>query len=177
MTEPRTFEYETEIEWKGQRDGRLRGSGLPEITVGAAPEFKGREGVWTPEHLLVASVNSCFMLTLLAIAENSKLPVVSFRSTAKGKLEKVQGAGYQLTEIVLVPEVVVASGEDIGRTMRILEKAKENCFVSNSIKGMLKVKPEVFQHQDQTFPCPPEEKLNRGRSPWRTENGDDSNSQ
>jgi organic hydroperoxide reductase OsmC/OhrA len=171
MTEPRTFSYETEIEWKGEREGLVHGPGLSDIGVGAAPEFKGREGVWTPEHLLVASVNSCFMLTLLAIAENSKLSLVSFSSTAKGKLEKVQGAGYQITEIVLAPKVVVASAEDIGRTTRILEKAKENCFVSNSIKSVLKLKPEVFHHQTQTSPCPPGEKLSSGRAPSRTEKG------
>jgi organic hydroperoxide reductase OsmC/OhrA len=171
MTEPRIFTYQTEIEWKGEREGRVGGSGLPDIGVGAAPEFKGRAGVWTPEHLLVASVNSCFMLTLLAIAENSKLSLVSFSSTAKGKLEKVQGAGYQITEIVLAPEVVVASADDIGRTTRILEKAKENCFVSNSIKSVLKLKPEVFHHQTQTSPCPPGEKLSSGDAPSRTDKG------
>jgi organic hydroperoxide reductase OsmC/OhrA len=43
------------------------------------------------EHLFVASVNTCFRLTLLTIAEHSKLPLVSFSSTAKSKLEKVPG--------------------------------------------------------------------------------------
>lgn len=163
MTEPRTFTYATEIEWKGEKEGLLSGRGLPNISLGAPPEFKGREGVWTPEHLLVASVNGCFMLTLLAIAENSKLALVSFSSTAKGKLEKVQGSGYQITEIVLAPRVVVASAEDVERTTRILEKAKENCFVSNSIKSMLKLKPEVFHHQTETSPCPLGEGPTSGR--------------
>ena len=169
MTEPRTFAYETEIEWQGGKEGLLHGSGLPDIKLGAPPEFKGREGVWTPEYLLVASVNGCFMLTLLAIAENSKLALVSFSSTAKGKLEKVQGAGYQITEIVLTPKVVVASAEDVGRMTRILEKAKENCFVSNSIKSVLKLKPEVFQHQTQTSPCPPGQVPSSGRAPSQPE--------
>jgi len=79
---------------------------------------------------------------------------VSFRSTAKGKLEKVQGAGYQITEIVINPTVVLASADDLGRISRILEKAKENCFVSNSIKSAIKIEPEVYHHQTQTSPCP-----------------------
>ena len=41
--------------------------------------------------LFVASVNSRFMTTFLAIAENSKLDFVSFKADAKGKLEKLDG--------------------------------------------------------------------------------------
>lgn len=44
------------------------------IEVATPPEFpKGMEGIWSPEHLLVAAVNSYLMTTFLAIAENSKL--------------------------------------------------------------------------------------------------------
>jgi len=171
MTEPRTFTYETEIEWKGEKEGLVRGPGLPDIRLGTPPEFKGREGVWTPEHLLVASVNGCFLLTLLAIAENSKLALVSATSTATGKLEKVQGAGYQITEIVLAPRVVVGAAEDVGRTTRILEKAKENCFVSNSIKSTLILKPEVFHQQTETSPCPLGDKPNTADTPSQPEKG------
>ena len=145
MSEAGTFFYETEIEWSHEREGKSSGPQLPTIPVGAPPEFKGREGNWTPEHLFVASVNTCLMLTLLAIAENSKLNLVGYRSTAKGKLEKVQGAGYQITEIVVRPKVVVASAEDLRRVPKILEKAKEGCFISNSIKSAVKLEPEISQ--------------------------------
>jgi organic hydroperoxide reductase OsmC/OhrA len=92
MSEAKVFYYETEIEWGKEKEGRIKGPALPAVSVGPPPEFKGREGQWTPEHLFAASINTCFMLTFLAIAENSKLPLVSFTSTAKGKLEKGQGA-------------------------------------------------------------------------------------
>ena len=154
MSEPNVFYYETEIEWTKEKEGQICGQGLPAVTVGTPPEFKGREGTWSPEHLFVASLNTCFMLTFLAIAENSKVTLFSFSSTAKGKLEKVPGSNYQITEIVVKPRVVIASVSDLGRMPRILEKAKENCFISNSIKSAIKIEPEVFHHQTQTFPCP-----------------------
>jgi organic hydroperoxide reductase OsmC/OhrA len=94
------------------------------------------------------------MLTLLAIAENSKLPLVSFSSTAKGKLEKVPGSGYQITEIVVKPRVVIAVVEDLERVGTVLEKAKENCFISNSIKSMVKVEPQIFHERTPGYPCP-----------------------
>jgi organic hydroperoxide reductase OsmC/OhrA len=154
MSEPKVFYYETEIEWTKEKEGQIKGPTLPAFSVGPPPEFKGREGQWTPEHLFVASINTCFMLTFLAIAEQSKLPLVSFSSTAKGKLEKVPGSSYQITEIVVKPRMVLASANDLGRMPRVLEKAKENCFVSNSIKCVIKIEPEVFHHQTPASPCP-----------------------
>jgi organic hydroperoxide reductase OsmC/OhrA len=94
------------------------------------------------------------VLTLIAIAEFSKVALVSCSSTAKGKLEKPPGSGYQITEIVLKPKVVLKSADDLSRMPRILEKAKDSCFVSNSIKSTIKIEPEVFHHQTQTSPCP-----------------------
>lgn len=145
MGEAEALFYETNIEWSHEREGKVSAAQLSAIPVGAPPEFKGREGNWTPEHLFVASVNTCLMLTLLAIAENSKLKLLSYESTAKGKLERVQGAGYQITEIVVRPKVVVASAEDLRRLPKILDKAKEGCFVSNSIKSAVRLEPEISQ--------------------------------
>ncbi|HEX9273837.1 MAG TPA: OsmC family protein [Candidatus Binatia bacterium] len=154
MAESPVFYYETQVEWKKEKEGQIGGPSLPAVPVGAPPEFKGREGVWSPEHLFVASLNTRYMLTFLAVAENSKVPLVSFSSTAKGKLEKVPGSNYQITEIVVKPRVVIASANDLGRMPRILEKAKENCFVSNSIKTAIKLEPEVFHHQTPNSPYP-----------------------
>ena len=154
MADAPIYFYETEIDWKGDKDLQLSSGNLPLIAAGAPPEFKGREGVWAPEHLFVASLNSCYMLTLLAIAEFSKIAIVSCSSSAKGKLEKVAGSSYQVTEIVVKPRVVLAALNDLARMSRIFEKAKENCFVSNSIKSAIKVEPEVFHAQAPTTPCP-----------------------
>jgi organic hydroperoxide reductase OsmC/OhrA len=154
MADAPTYFYDSQIDWQGDKNLRLSSDKLPAIEAGAPPEFKGREGVWAPEHLFVASLNSCYMLTLLAIAEFSKIAIVSFSSSAKGKLEKVAGSSYQVTEIVVKPRLVIASVNDLARMPRIFEKAKQNCFVSNSIKSTIKIEPEVFHQQLPTTPCP-----------------------
>ncbi len=135
--------YTTEVEWTGERHGDLRAPVLPNLQVDAPPEFKGHDGVWTPEHLFVASVNTCFMTTFLAIAENSKLEVVSFKADAKGKLEKLDGQGFMMTEITLHPKLVISHARDAERANRILEKAEKHCLISNSIKTETKLEPEV----------------------------------
>ncbi|MGZ8465528.1 MAG: OsmC family protein [Candidatus Binatia bacterium] len=154
MADASIYFYEAEIEWVGGKDLQISSGKLPVIVGGAPPEFKGREGVWAPEHLFVAALNSCYLLTLLAVAEFSKIAIVSCSSSAKGKLEKVEGGTNQITEIVVRPQVVIASANDLPRMARILEKAKENCFVSNSIKSAIKIEPEVFHHQTPVSPCP-----------------------
>ena len=153
MSEASTYFYETEIEWTKDKEGKVSGKAVPAIPVGAPPEFKGSAGNWSPEQLLVASVNTCLMLTFLTIAENSKLSIKSYSSTAKGKLEKVDGAGFQVTEIVVKPKVLVASANELRRLPKILEKAKEGCFISNSIKSAVKLEPEISDQETQTKPA------------------------
>ena len=43
MNESKPYFYETEIEWKGERDLQLSSGKLPVIEAGVPPEFKGRE--------------------------------------------------------------------------------------------------------------------------------------
>jgi peroxiredoxin-like protein len=150
-----SFFYETEVEWKGERRGNVRSPNLPALEVVAPPEFQGHEGGWTPEHLYVASVSSCFMTTFLALAQNSKLEIVSFSVSARGKLDKVEGVGYQVTEIVLRPRLVIRESRDLERAARILEKAEKSCFISNSIKTAIKLEPEIYHAQSPAYPCPP----------------------
>lgn len=135
--------YSTEVEWTGDRRGDLSAPHLPDLEVDAPPEFKGHAGVWTPEHLFVASVNSCFMTTFLAIAENSKLDFVSLRVGAKGKLEKLDGQGFMMTEIIIRPRLVLRQASGAERALRILQKAERNCLISNSVKTKVILQPEV----------------------------------
>ena len=137
------YYYTTEVQWTGERHGDLSAPVLPSLKIDAPPEFKGHEGVWTPEHLFVASVNSCFMTTFLAIAENSKLDFVSFSADAKGKLEKLADQGFVMTEITLQPKLVLRNARDVERASRILGKAEKNCLISNSIKAKTKLEPQI----------------------------------
>lgn len=138
-----SYFYNTEVEWTGERHGDLRAPVLPNLQVDAPPEFKGHDGVWTPEHLFVAAVNSCFMTTFLAIAENSNLEFESFKADAKGKLQKLEGRGFIMTEVELHPKLVISHARDAERANRILEKAEKNCLISNSIKSETKLVPEI----------------------------------
>ena len=129
----------------------MRSSGLPALEIAPPPEFQGEPGLWTPEHLYVASVNACFVVTFLAIAELSKFDFVSFASDASGKLEKVETSGYQITEIMLRPKLIVRHARDEERAARLLNKAEKNCLISNSIKTIVKLEPQINSESSDTL--------------------------
>jgi len=137
--------YEVNLQWNNDRKGTISSPVLPsQIEVATPPDFpKGMPGIWSPEHLFVAAVNSCLMTTFLAIAENSKVEFISFESNAVGKVDQLEGK-YMVTEIVLKPKVVVSSMIQEDRMLRILEKSEKACLVSNSIKSKIIFEPTVI---------------------------------
>lgn len=137
-------QYEVIVDWKANRLGNLHSPVLNNnIEVATPPEFSGGiAGVWSPEHLLVAAVNSCLMTTFLAIAENSKLAYLDFSSRATGKLEKVEGK-LMISEIVLIPELTIINEADKERAERIIQKSEAACLISNSLKSTIVFKPVI----------------------------------
>ena len=55
----KVYTYRTAVKWTEQKKGVITCGGKPEIQVATPPEFKGHEGIWSPEDLFVASVNVC----------------------------------------------------------------------------------------------------------------------
>jgi len=136
--------YEVSVAWIADRKGVMTS---PELTnsveVATPPQFpKGMEGIWSPEHLFVAAVNSCLMTTFLAIAENSKLEYTSFKSKAIGKLEMVDGK-YMMSEVTLMPEIEIADEQQKERAERVLQKSEANCLISNSVKSKINFQPSI----------------------------------
>ncbi|RXK80842.1 OsmC family protein [Filimonas effusa] len=128
--------YEVNITWKEGRIGELSSPVLSKtIECATPPEFpNGVPGIWSPEHLFVAAINSCYMATFLAIASNFKLPVDRFNCRTVAKLEMVEGR-YLVTEAEMYPDVKLTDPEaDKEKAMRVLEKAKAGCLVTNSMK-------------------------------------------
>jgi peroxiredoxin-like protein len=142
MMEDKYF-YSTSVEWTGARHGSLKSDSLPTLQVDAPPEFKGNEGAWTPEHLFVGAISSCFMTTFIAIAENSRLDFENFKINARGTLEKIEGQGLMITEVVLRPTLTIKNADARDRASRILEKAEQHCLISNSTKTQIHLEPEI----------------------------------
>lgn len=108
------------------------------------PEFpEGVPGIWSPEHLFTAAVNSCFMTTFLAVADNYKLKYEHFSSQAFGRLSRESGK-WMMTEIVLKPELTICTEESESKALKVLEKSENACLISNSIKTMVIMEPQIL---------------------------------
>lgn len=140
--------YNVDINWNTERKGVICSPELNNesgncIEVATPPQFpKGISGIWSPEHLFTAAVNSCLMTTFLAIAENSKLSFTSFSCKSKGKLEQVDGK-FLMTEITLNPIVTISEEKDREKAERVLLKSEAACLISNSIKSKIVMIPTI----------------------------------
>lgn len=140
--------YNVEVNWNTERKGIMCSPELNReagncIEVATPPEFpKGIPGIWSPEHLFTAAVSSCLMTTFLSIAENSKLPFVSFNCKSKGKLEQVDGK-FMMSEIILEPSVTIANEKDRERAEKVLQKSEAACLISNSVKSKVTMIPTI----------------------------------
>lgn len=137
--------YEVNLKWTGKSKGILSSTVLPkEIEVATPPEYqKGMEGIWSLEHLLIVSINSCLMSTFLTIAENSKLEFISYESKSLCTVEFINGK-YILTEIVLKPKLAVPYSQKPERVKHILEMSKNVCLIANAIKTPIQLVPEII---------------------------------
>ena len=138
-----THIYRSSAIWTMKRRGIVSAEDVPRtINFSAPPEFEGEPGLWTPEHLLVASVATCFLATFRAIAEYSKLQVVRLEVEAEGFLEKQEG-GYRFTQIMVRPHLTLAEAGDQERAQRLLEKAERACLISRSLSSRMELRAKV----------------------------------
>lgn len=131
--------YEVNTQWKEGRKGTLSSPVLNgTIECATPPEFpNGVPGIWSPEHLYAAAINSCYMATFLAVAENFKLAFKDFSCKTICKLEMIEGK-FQITEAVIEPKVTLENvATDTEKATKVLEKSKSACLITNSIKTVI----------------------------------------
>jgi peroxiredoxin-like protein len=130
---PTSYSYRTAAHWAEHKRGIVEAEGIPRtINFAAPPEFGGEPGLWTPEHLLLAAVSTCYVATLRAVAEASKLPFHSLELTVEGTIEKQEG-GFRFTRVLLRPVVTIANEGERERMGRLLEKAERVCLITRSL--------------------------------------------
>lgn len=137
----KSFHYTTRTTWTTARRGILSSSGKPDIVVGSPPEFRGEPDNWAPEELLVASLNTCMMLTFLTLAHARGVSPVGYDSEADGLLENMDGK-YRITAVAVRPRITVKSPADLEPARKAMETVEDHCFIANSITARVMLSPE-----------------------------------
>jgi organic hydroperoxide reductase OsmC/OhrA len=139
----RSFTYSTNVEWTSDRQGTLRSSDKPPMSISSPPEFKGIPGVWTPEDLFVAAAEICQMSTFLSFGYRKEIPLRSYKSSAEGLLEMVDGT-YKFTRIVIRPVIVVGATWTKEQVEDLVHTAHDQCLIGNSMNAEIVVEPNII---------------------------------
>lgn len=138
-------DYPATIHWSGGKEGLATSpDDLPDLWVASPPEFGGPENRWSPEHLFVASAASCFMTTLLAMAELSHLEIAGLDVPATGTLVRGEDRRYSIESIRLEPHISLVDDGDREKASRLVAKAEEVCLITRSMRSAVSVEP-IFE--------------------------------
>jgi len=133
------MQYETGYAWTGtDMAGNVSIAGHPPLPVGS-PHDAGR---FSPEHLLVATVEACLANYILLFAKLSGLEIRAYHSSATGELEQTDKGGYRFHRIVIRP-VLRVPRESVSMAGRIIEKAHNSCLIARSLDCAVEVEPDI----------------------------------
>jgi organic hydroperoxide reductase OsmC/OhrA len=137
----KSFHFRAKTTWSAARRAVLSAPGKPNVVVGSPPEFRGEPAHWAPEELLVASLNTCTMLTFITLAQARGVTLAGYESDADGLLENADGT-YWITEVTLRPRVTLKSDAELDAARKAMDDVEAHCFIANSIKAKITLIPE-----------------------------------
>ena len=134
----KSHRYGVRTEWHDGKRVTLSAPGKALLDVALPSDFKnGLPGVWSPEELLIASLATCFELTMIEVAEYRNVPLHDIRIDATGHVERKN----HLYKLILL-ELEVHAETDSGRRgdiERIAQMAQEGCLVGNALNVPVRV--------------------------------------
>ncbi len=141
MAAPFPHEYRASLNWIGERSATLSAAEQPMILGGPPPQFDGSPTLWSPEELLLSSVQLCLMTTFFSLAMKRRVEVSSYKSEIIGILAKTAD-GIRFTKIALKVDLKSKTSPEEAKEM--LRTAKKYCIIS----GALNVQVELIGDDD-----------------------------
>ncbi len=129
----------------GKPDNKLmtQAYNLPNLQVAAPVEFAGPGDQWSPEALLMASLANCLVLSFRAITKASKFDWLSIECESSGTLDQVDHK-IKFTRVQTKARLLITSAVDMEKAKKLLHKAEDVCFISNSLSCPSHFESEVL---------------------------------
>jgi organic hydroperoxide reductase OsmC/OhrA len=115
----------------------------PGIESAAPPEFGGKEGLWSPETLLVGAAAGCFINTFQFFAKRMKFEFDGISCEAEGAVERVDGKSV-FTGITIYPTIMITDESLRPVILDAVEKSHRYCLVSNSLKCPVQIRENIL---------------------------------
>jgi organic hydroperoxide reductase OsmC/OhrA len=152
---PRIHSYGVSVTWTGNRgtgtsgyraygrDHEVTADGRPVIAASSEPLFRGDPARWNPELELVAALSQCHMLWYLHLCAAAGVVVTSYIDHAGGTMTEADDGGGRFTEVVLRPQVDVASPEMAETAASLHKEAHAKCFIASSVNFPVRHEPVI----------------------------------
>lgn len=141
------YHFHLTANWPGLRNdvGTIEaGNLITEVSI--PPEMDG-PGIGTnPDEMLLGAAATCYIITLAAMMERSKLDKEALTMESVGVVDVTNGV-ITYKKIIHKPLIVLksdATEKDEALAQRLAEKAETSCMISRAIKGNVAVELEVL---------------------------------
>ncbi len=141
---PLPHDYEMTLTGASAGYATASAAGLADLTTAPPAEYDGPGDAWSPEHLLLAAVSSCFLFTFRAVAKASHVDFVEVEAVTAGTVDRTGGV-TRFTDIVVRPTITTPAGADGAAVQRAIDKAASRCLVSSSLNTRVRLEPTIRQ--------------------------------
>lgn len=126
-----------------ERTYQIEASGKPVIFGSSDPAFRGDRNKYNPEELFVAAISSCHLLWYLHLCADAGVVVINYCDSPIGKMNETQNGSGSFTEVILKPQVTIATESNKDRATQLHHKAHEFCFIANSVNFPIICQPSI----------------------------------
>jgi len=130
-----------QLKWSEGRNGLGEIAAANLHTSISIPREMNGPGVGTnPDEMLLGAAATCYLITLAALLENSKIEVLDLSMQAEGFVDVTNGV-FTYEKIVHRPSMRVqnCSERELKRIYRLAEKAEQTCMISKALKGNVQI--------------------------------------
>jgi organic hydroperoxide reductase OsmC/OhrA len=129
----KVFTYQADVVWDGDRRCTAHAGERPTLYMAPPADFPGGlDDQWSPEHLFLAALQSCTMLSFLSQCSHRGIGVAAYRSSAQGEVGRREDDGRYAFERVEITVMARVEPGVAGRARALTERAERDCFISAS---------------------------------------------
>ncbi|MBH9966326.1 OsmC family protein [[Bacillus] enclensis] len=140
-----THSFYIKTDWPGLRNdvGTLTSTTLnTEISI--PPEMDGPGAGTNPDEMLLGAAATCYIITLAAMLERSRIPKASLTMESEGIVEVEKGV-ITYKKIIHRPILVLSKGcteKELAAATKLAVKAEQSCMISRAVKGNVDIELE-----------------------------------